>query len=74
MINTVRFFEAMILELSLDQKRLEDEMERIINSDDSLGDKMFTFKKLLNQMVVLDSSIAKFNQIVVAHNENKIEK
>jgi len=69
-MNTQRLFDAMILKLSLDQKKLEDELERTVNSDNPIDMKLADFTRLLERMVALDASIQKFNQIVSSQNNN----
>ena len=69
-MNTQRLFDAMILKLSLDQKTLEDELERTVNSDSKIDIKLHEFTRLLERMVTLDASIQKFNQILSSQNKN----
>lgn len=69
-MNTQRLFDAMILKLSLDQKKLEDELERTVNSDTPMDIKLVEFTRLLERMVASDASIQKFNQIVSSQNKN----
>lgn len=76
-MSTQRFLETMMLDLSLDQKKIEDSLERIINSDQELDVKIKNFKHLLTKSVELDSAITKFNEIVnnfnTNNNDNKTE-
>lgn len=71
-MNTQRIFEAMALKVSLDQKKLDDQLERVINSDAPLEDTLIDLGVVLQKMVNLDSIVAKLNEVVqVINNNNK---
>lgn len=67
-MNTQRIFEAMALKVSLDQKKLDDELERVVNSDIPLDNKLFNMEGVLQKMVNLDSIVAKLNEVIQATN------
>lgn len=67
-MNTQRIFEAMALKVSLDQKKLDDELERVVNSDAPLDDKLFNMEGVLQRMVNLDGIVAKLNEVIQATN------
>lgn len=67
-MNTQRIFEAMALKVSLDQKKLDDELERVVNSDTPLDDKLFNMEGVLQRMVNLDGIVAKLNEVIQATN------
>lgn len=67
-MNTQRIFEAMALKVSLDQKKLDDELERVVNSDTPLDDKLFNMEGVLQRMVKLDGIVAKLNEVIQATN------
>jgi hypothetical protein len=71
-MNTQRIFEAMALKVSLDQKKLDDQLERVINSDAPLEDTITDLGVVLQKMVNLDKIIEKLNEVVqVINNNNK---
>lgn len=69
-MNTERFFEAMAFKLSLDQKRLDDELERNVNLDLNLDDKLYQVETTLQKMVNLEAVVNKFNEMVKSTNNN----
>lgn len=69
-MNTERFFEAMAFKLSLDQKKLDDKLERVVNSKLSLEDKLIKFESILRKMVDLEGLVTKFNELVQTTNNN----
>jgi len=71
-MNTERIFEAMALKVSLDQKRLDDELERVINSNTPLDAKITEMEVVLQKMVNLEAIVKKFNEVVqIINNNNK---
>ncbi len=56
------------MELASDQMKLEDELEKTINSDMEINVKLISIKSLLSQMTAIDASIAKFTSMT---NNNK---
>lgn len=69
-MNTQRIFEAMALKVSLDQKRLDDELERVVNSDTPLNNKLFDMESVLQKMVNLDGIVRKLNEVIQITNNN----
>jgi hypothetical protein len=69
-MNTERFFEAMAFKLSLDQKKLDDKLERVVNSKLSLEDKLIKFESILQKMVDLEGLVTKFNEVIQTTNNN----
>lgn len=72
-MNTERFFEAMAFKLSLDQKKLDDKLERVVNSDMPLEKKLDKVGSLLQKMVNLEGMVKKFNEMVQMTNNNNKE-
>ena len=71
-MNTQRIFEAMALKVSLDQKRLDDELERVVNSDIPLDNKLSNMESVLQKMVNLDGIVIKLNEVIqITNNINK---
>lgn len=69
-MNTQRLFDAMALKFSLEQKNLEDALERNVNSDVELTYKVAEFERILGRMVTLDASINKFKEIISSTQNN----
>ncbi len=69
-MNTERFFEAMAFKLTLDQKKLDDKLERVVNSKLSLEDKLIKFESILQKMVNLEGLVTKFNEVIQTTNNN----
>jgi len=71
-MNTERMFKIIVMELSSDKLKIEQELERIINSDMEISVKIKKIKYLLAKLVIAESSISKFANML--NNENNEEK
>lgn len=70
-MNTQRFFEAMAFKLSLDQKKLDDEFERVVNSNKPLEQILSDGEFVLEKMFKLEGVVNKFNEVVkITNNAN----
>ena len=58
-----RLFKSVITDLSLVHLKLEDELERIINSDDNLENKINNVKTILEKMAINVLSVSKFSML-----------
>ena len=58
------------MELASDQLKLEDELEKTINSDLEINAKVMNIKSLLGQMMAIDASISKFTSMTTNNNNN----
>jgi len=67
-MNSERLIKIVMMELASDQMKLEDELEKTINSDMEINVKLISIKSLLSQMTAIDASIAKFTSMT---NNNK---
>lgn len=56
------------MELSTDNLKLEEELEKAINSDLEINIKIKTIKNLLSQIVATEASIAKFTGMMANNN------
>lgn len=70
-IKVERFLESMVLHLSLQQKKNEDELENTINSDLGLEEKIVKTQDILHRMAQLDGVIVKFNELTKVQNNNE---
>lgn len=69
-MNTQRILEAMALKVSLDQKKLDDQLERIMNTDKPLDETLTDLGVVLQKMVNLDKIVEKVNEIIQSINNN----
>lgn len=70
-MNSERVFKIITSDLTSDIMKDEEELERIINSDIEIEDKINTVKNLLKRISIAELSITKFNNMV--NPTNKID-
>jgi len=70
-MNTQRLFNVVLLELSVEKLKIEDDLERVIASDDNIDNKSFRIKQLVANLVAVEASIEKFNTMVSVNNNEK---
>lgn len=58
------------MDITNDQLKLEDELERTINADMDVSTKVMLIKSLLSRMSVNDASIARFTSMTEESKEN----
>jgi hypothetical protein len=59
-MNVERLFKIVTMSLTTDSLKLEQELERVINSDLNITEKTETIKTLLSKIVTTEASTAKF--------------
>jgi len=59
-----RTFSVIMMDLSLEKLKLEDLLEKSLNSDDSLENKSNKIKSTLDKLVRVEQSIVKFNELI----------
>jgi hypothetical protein len=59
-MNSDRLHRLIIAELTSDILKSEQELERVINSNTETDKKISDIKRLLGQMITLESSLSKF--------------
>lgn len=69
-MNTQRILEAMALKVSLDQKKLDDQLERVMNTAKPLDETLTDLGVVLQKMVNLDKVVEKLNEVIRAVNNN----
>ena len=57
-----------MLDLTSSLTKLEDDLERAINSKLSLEEKSIKVRQLLDKIVSIEASIAKFNSMLISNN------
>jgi hypothetical protein len=73
-MNTERLFNVILLEYTTKKLKLEDDLERIINSDKPIDTKTMEIGFILNTIVSIDLSVAKINSMLVPNENNNNEK
>ena len=59
------------MELTIDNLKLEDELEKAINGDLEINTKTQQIKHLLSRMVTVDASIVKFTSMMTNNNNDE---
>ena len=62
------------MDLTADNLKLEQELERTINSDWDTDHKTQTIKSILSKMVSIDASIIKFTSMITNNNNNEVKQ
>jgi hypothetical protein len=70
-MNHDRFFKLMLMDLSSELLKLEEELENTVNSKLEINEKINTVKKLLNNLSITELSINRFNNMMTKNNEEK---
>lgn len=70
-MNTQRLFNVVLLDWSTEKLKIEDELERVIASDDNIDNKSYRIKELVAKLTTVEANIEKFNSMVsINNNEN----
>ena len=69
-MNTERLFNIIITDLTNDRIKYEHELERIINSDIDIDDKLIVVKDLLTKINITEMNITKFSGMINNNNKN----
>ena len=62
--------QIMVMELTSDILKAEDALEKTINSDDILDIKIINTKHQLNNLLVAENKLAKFNSMFSSEEKN----
>lgn len=65
-----RIIEIVLTDLSLDNLKLQEQLEKEINSGKDLNDKVLSIKNTLKSLVDNEIMITKFQQLVSQTNNN----
>jgi len=68
-MKTERIFNVILLELSSEKMKIEDDLERIMNSDTDIEFKTKTIKELVVKLNTVEASIIKFNDMISNNNK-----
>lgn len=67
-MNGERIFKIVMMELSSDLLKLEEELECTINSDIDVNAKTIKIKELLSQIAITEAGMAKFTSMASINN------
>jgi Spy/CpxP family protein refolding chaperone len=70
-METNRFMQIMVMELTSDILKAEEALEKTINSSDSLDVKLINTKNQLSNLLFAENKLAKFNSMF--RNEDTIQ-
>jgi len=73
-MNSNRLFEIVLLDLTTDKLKMEDRLERVINSDFDIDEKVSKIKTLVSEINNIDLSITKFQGMISSENNNNENK
>ena len=71
-MNTERLFNVILLELTTDRMKLDDNLEHVINSKETIDKKTIKIKQLLTEIANNETSIVKLQSML--NNNNNIEQ
>lgn len=63
-MNTERLFKIVLTDLSSDRLKLEEELERIINSDLETNYKVTEIKSMLGKISIIDNSLTQLTSMM----------
>jgi uncharacterized protein YoxC len=70
-MNTQRLFNVVLLDWSTEKLKIEDDLERVIASDDDINTKSYRIRELVARLTTVEANIEKFNSMVsINNNEN----
>jgi hypothetical protein len=63
-MNAERIFNIVLMEFNSEKLKREEDLERMINSDEKIDFKLVNIKQLVNDITKLEANIAKFSQMI----------
>ena len=73
-MNTQRLFNVVLLDWSTEKLKIEDDLERVIASDDDINSKSYRIRQLVANLTAVEANIEKFNSMVSVNNNENNEK
>jgi hypothetical protein len=70
-MNNERLFNIVILELSTKKLKIEDDLERALANNAPIDYKASEIQKLVGQLIEVESSMARFQEMISNNNNNK---
>lgn len=72
-MNTERLLNIVMMDMTMDKMKIEDDIERTINDNNiSIEEKTMNMKKLIHRLSTIENSIATFSNML--NNNNTKEK
>jgi hypothetical protein len=72
-MDTNRFINIILSELSLENMKQEEKLEKAINENKDISEKIFKVKECLNKLVTNELMIHKFKSLVENSNKKETE-
>jgi hypothetical protein len=72
-MNAERLFEYVMMDMSKNKIRLEDELEKVINSEEPVDVKSTKIIGILTQLNNLESNVSKFTSMLSINKNNNEE-
>lgn len=69
-MNAERLFEYVMMDMTKDKIKLEDELEKEINSNESIDVKSHKIRQILTQLNNVENNISKFTNMLTINKEN----
>lgn len=69
-MNTKRLYEIVLMDLALELSKLHEDMERAVNSDRPIDEKLIEIKTLLAKIVQTEAMVVKFNSFAPEENND----
>lgn len=73
-MNTQRLFNVVLLDWSTEKLKIEDDLERVIASDDDINSKSYRIRELVARLTTVEANIEKFNSMVSVNNNENNDK
>ena len=70
-MNTERLFKTVMMDLSLTQAKLEEKLEKVVNSDKDLDEKTKLITELLVELAQIELAMGKFNSMFTSNKNNE---
>jgi hypothetical protein len=70
-MNSERVFNIILADLALEKMKLEEDLERTINTDMDINIKVEKVKNFINKLSMTELSIVKFTGMLNVNNNNK---
>lgn len=72
-MNTNRIISIILSDLSLENLKLQDTIEKSINSNENIDTKIFDVKSTLKNLVLNELMIGKFQSLISTINNNQTQ-
>ncbi len=72
-MNIERIYKVVLMDLTSEQLKLEEKLEKIINSDRDVSEKSPMIRGVLSDLILVETSIAKFTAMLTPKNNDEIK-